>query len=55
MSSEKEMNKPHTKSFKSIEDDTVTDSKYPNPTVGSGKGAALPEGLKPDPKPSSTK
>jgi hypothetical protein len=52
---EAEMNKPHTKSFESIEDDTKKDSKWPNPTVGSGTGAKLPEGIKPNPMPNSTK
>jgi hypothetical protein len=55
MASESEMNKPHTKSFKSIEDDTKTDSNWPPATVGSGKGASLPKGIAPDPKMKSTK
>ena len=55
MATEAEMNKPHTKSFKSIQDDTKTDSNYPNPTIGSGKGSKLQSGIAPNPTYKSTK
>jgi hypothetical protein len=52
---EAEMNKPYNKDFKDVEDVTVDHSKSPNPTIGSGKGGKLPEGLRPNPAQNSTK